>query len=303
MAFIDKLKNPSPTLSFELFPPKSASGWGLLYSTLGEMSRLAPDYISVTYGAGGSTREKTVDLVTRIQGELGIETVAHLTCVGHSQDELRGILDRLQEAGIRNILALRGDPPKGDASFRPHPQGFAHASELIGFIARHYSFHIACAFYPEKHPEAKSLEADIGFLKAKQEAGAHLAVSQLFFDNASFYRFRDRAHKAGVRIPLIAGIMPVVDLGQLKRFTQMCGSVIPPALLDFLGADENPAPGPDAVVERGIEWSLRQCEDLLANGVDGIHLYCLNRSLSAAQVTLGLRQRGHFPVPAPVAAR
>lgn len=288
MAFIEALRLGKPALSFELFPPKNPQGWGSLYATLSEIAKLAPDYISVTYGAGGSTRSKTVDLVSRIQNELNIESMAHLTCVGHSREEIRGILTSLQGQGIRNVLALRGDPPKGDTSFKPHPEGFAHASDLIAFIRSQFQVHIGCAFYPEKHTEALSLEADIDMLKLKQDQGADFAVSQLFFDNDSFYRYRDIAAKKGVHLPLVAGIMPVLEIGQLKRFKELSGCVIPQALVDFLGEGD--------VTQRGIDWAVKQSEDLLRHGIAGIHIYCLNKFHSAVQITQGLRAAGFFPV-------
>jgi methylenetetrahydrofolate reductase (NADPH) len=292
MALLEKLRNGSPTLSYELFPPKNPAGWGTLYGTLGELSKHAPDYISVTYGAGGSTRSKTVDLVARIQNELGIESVAHLTCVGHSKAEISGILGTLEAAGIRNVLALRGDPPKGDAAFRPHPDGFEHASELIRFIKERTSLRIACAYYPEKHVEAPSLEKDIGYLKLKQDNGAQFTISQLFFDNGNFYRFRDRCAAAGVTLPFVAGIMPVLNLGQLARFKELSGCVIPETLVSFLGTGD--AAG---VAARGIDFATRQCEDLLKHGIAGIHLYSLNQSVSSVRITENLRALGHFPVP------
>jgi methylenetetrahydrofolate reductase (NADPH) len=293
MALLEKLHAGIPTLSYELFPPKNPAGWGTLYGTLGELSRLAPDYISVTYGAGGSTRSKTVDLVARIQNELGIESVAHLTCVGHSKDELAGILGTLEAAGIRNVLALRGDPPKGDAAFKPHPDGFAHASDLIRFIKDRFRLRIACAHYPEKHVEAASLEKDIDYLKLKQDSGAQFAISQLFFDNANFYRFRDKCAAAGVTLPLVAGIMPVLNLGQLSRFRELSGCVIPDALVSFLGEGDAAA-----ILARGVEFATRQCDDLLKHGIAGIHLYSLNQSLSSARITENLRKLGYFPLPA-----
>jgi methylenetetrahydrofolate reductase (NADPH) len=291
MPFIDKLRQGQPTLSYELFPPKNPAGWGTLYATLGEISRLSPDYISVTYGAGGSTRAKTVDLVARIQGELGIESMAHLTCVGHSKAEIADILGTLAASGIRNVLALRGDPPKGDKTFKPHPDGFAHASDLVGFVKGGFGFNIGCAFYPEKHMEAVSLEADLGYLKLKQDNGAQVAISQLFFDNDNFYRFRDKAHKAGVTIPLVAGIMPVVDVGQLTRFKELSGCVIPEKLVRFLEGCK-----PEDAVQRGVDFATGQCEDLLKNGIGGIHLYSLNKSHSSSRITENLRKLGHFPV-------
>lgn len=294
MAFVDKLDQRIPTLSFELFPPKNPAGWGTLYATLAEIAKLAPDYISVTYGAGGSTRAKTVDLVARIQGELGIESMAHLTCVGHSRDEIADILGLLAKSGIRNVLALRGDPPKGDKTFKPHPEGFAHGSDLIGFIRSGFDFNVCCAFYPEKHMEAVSLEADIGYLKLKQDNGARAAISQLFFDNDNFYRFREKARKAGVTIPLLAGIMPVLDVGQLGRFRELSGCAIPEKLTAFLGEG-----APEDVMKRGVDYATGQCEDLLKNGIAGIHLYCLNRFHSASRISENLRALGRFPASKP----
>ncbi|MDB5102411.1 MAG: metF [Fibrobacteres bacterium] len=291
MPFIDKLKSGIPTLSFELFPPKNINGWATLYTTMAEISKLTPDYISVTYGAGGSTRSKTVDLVARIQDELGIETMAHLTCVGHSRDELRDILQTLAKAGIRNVLALRGDPPKGDSSFKPHPDGFAHASDLIGFIKGGFGLQIGCAFYPEKHMEAASIESDIAFLKLKQDQGAQFTISQLFFDNANFYRFRDKCHAAGITMPFVAGIMPVLNLNQLTRFKELSGCLIPESMVAFLSDGK-----PEDVARRGVDFATEQCQDLLKNGIAGIHLYSLNQSPSSARITENLRGLGHFPV-------
>jgi methylenetetrahydrofolate reductase (NADPH) len=287
MPLLDRLRE-RPTLSYEFFPPKNPSGWGSLYATLAEASRQTPDFVSVTYGAGGSTRSKTVDLVGRIQGELGIEAMAHLTCVGHSREELRSILEQLWNAGIRDVLALRGDPPKGDASFRPHPEGFAHASDLIRFIKDHFDFTVGCAFYPEKHVEAATLQDDMVALKLKQDNGADFAVSQLFFDNANFYRFRDKALAMGITLPLVAGILPVLDVGQLPRFRELSGCAIPDSLVEALG------PGPE-VVDQGVEFATSQCLDLLRNGVAGLHLYCLNKHPSVVKITENLRAHGYFP--------
>jgi methylenetetrahydrofolate reductase (NADPH) len=290
MSFLQALRQGRPTLSFELFPPKNPAGWGTLYSTLAEIAKLSPDYISVTYGAGGSTRTKTVDLVGRIQGELNIESMAHLTCVGHSRDEIGGILEALYQQGIRNILCLRGDPPKGDASFKPHPEGFAHASDLIAFVKGQNRFQIACAYYPEKHVEARDLDFDIDMVKLKQDMGADFAVSQLFFSNENFYRFRDKASAKGIQLPWVVGLMPVSDLNQLKRFKELSGCDIPQKLVDFLGTEK--------VTEKGVEWAILQAEDLLRHGVPGIHIYCLNKYQAATQITQGLRAKGHFPLPA-----
>jgi methylenetetrahydrofolate reductase (NADPH) len=293
MTFLHKLQNGTQTLSFEFFPPKNPDGWGTLYQTLGSISRRAPDYVTVTYGAGGSTRRKTVDLVSRIQEELGIEAMAHLTCVGHSQDELGEILTSLQSAGIRYIMALRGDPPKGQTQFVAHECGFHYASDLIAFIKANFDFHIGCSFYPEKHPEAASLERDIDVLKLKQDVGVDFAVSQIFFDNPTFYAFRDKAVQAGVTLPLVAGILPITLAGQLAEngICRRSGTVVPEGLVTEIGD----GPG---VVERGIQYALKQCRDLLREGVAGIHFYTLNRSTSSLRVTEALRAEGFFPVSA-----
>lgn len=289
MNMIEKLYDPAPTLSCEYFPPKNPSSWGTLYATLADAQRLGLDFVSVTYGAGGSTREKTISLVERVQNELGIDAMAHLTCGGHSRAELEAILDELQEAGILAIMALRGDPPRGSDAFVVHPDGFSHASELIRFIQDNYDFKIGCACYPEGHPEAASLEEDVAYLKLKQECGADFAVTQLFFDNDDFYRFRDLARRAGVTIPIIAGLMPVTSFKQLERFQALGGVTIPEKLTEFLTA----VPGQD-VIERGILYGIEQAQELLDNDIAGIHLYTLNQSRSSAAIIAGLRERGYY---------
>ena len=289
MNMIEKLYDPAPTLSCEYFPPKNPSSWGTLYATLADAQRAGLDFVSVTYGAGGSTREKTISLVERVQNELGIDAMAHLTCGGHSRAELEAILDELQEAGILAIMALRGDPPRGSDAFVVHPDGFSHASELIRFIQDNYDFKIGCACYPEGHPEAASLEEDVAYLKLKQECGADFAVTQLFFDNDDFYRFRDLARRAGVTIPIIAGLMPVTSFKQLERFQALGGVTIPEKLTEFLTA----VPGQD-VIERGILYGIEQAQELLDNDIAGIHLYTLNQSRSSAAIIAGLRERGYY---------
>lgn len=287
MSILDKLR-AGPTLSYEFFPPKNPAGWSTLYGTLSEVSKQGPDFVSVTYGAGGSTRLKTVDLVGRIQGELGVEAMAHLTCVGHSKAEIRSLLESLWNSGIRHVLALRGDPPKGDTTFKPHPDGFAHASDLILFIKENFSFTVGCAFYPDKHVEAKSLEADMAFLKLKQDCGADFAVSQMFFDNGNFFQFREKSARLGITIPLIAGVMPVLETAQLPRFRELTGCVIPDSLMAHLSK------GPD-VLQLGVEYATEQCQALLNNGVAGIHLYCLNKHQSVVKITQNLRDLGLVP--------
>jgi len=293
MSFIQKLQARVPTLSYEFLPPKAPADWATLYGTLAELPKMAPDFVSVTYGAGGSTRQKTVDLVSRIQSELEVETVPHLTCVGHSRDELGEILTLLQNAGIGTIMALRGDPPRGDTQFRPNPDGFAYASDLIAYIQSGYKFQLGCSYYPEKHPEAVSLAKDIEYLKLKQDNGAAFATSQLFFDNAVFYKFRDLAAKAGVTIPLVVGLLPVTSANQLAPtgFVRRCGADVPQKLVDCIATGD-----PKGVLQRGVDYAIAQCDDLLKNGVAGVHLYTMNRSTATARVTQALRSLGHFPL-------
>lgn len=290
MKFYEKLEAQIPTLSCEYFPPKNPNGWGTLYSTLAEARKTGLDFVSVTYGAGGSTREKTVSLVERIQHELEIDSMAHLTCVGHSRADLRTILGSIEDAGVPAIMALRGDPPRGETAFTPHPDGFHYATELIRYISDNFNFKVGCACYPEGHIESeKGVQQDVDFLKMKQDLGADFAVTQLFFDNEDFYRFRDAAHAAGVTIPILAGIMPVTRLSQLGRFQQISGCSIPTKLTDFLGEGDS-----NTIIERGIAYSLEQSIDLLENDIAGIHLYTLNRTRSSAEIIAGLRKSGYF---------
>jgi methylenetetrahydrofolate reductase (NADPH) len=282
----DILKSGQRTVSFEFFPPKDDLGFWDLYKTIEQLKPLSPTFVSVTYGAGGSTRRKTVELVKRIRMDIGIEAMAHLTCVGATREEIQGVLDELAAAGLENVLALRGDPPQGATEFVPTPGGFAHADELAGFIRGRYSFCIGGACYPEKHPEAPDFEADLRNLKRKVEAGAEFLITQLFFDNADFYRFRERAAALRIRVPIVAGIMPILGVAQVKRFTGMCGARIPSALLARMEAVEA---DPAAVRAIGVEHAARQCEDLLANGVAGIHFYTLNRSHATREIFSHIR--------------
>ena len=291
MTFCSKLTAGTPTLSYEFSPPKNPAGWATLYSTLGEISRLSPDFVSVTYGAGGSNRQKTVDLVSRIERELDIESVPHLTCVGHSKEEIREILTTLHSAGIHHLMALRGDAPQHDPLYHPHPDGFAHASDLIEFVKANFDFHIGCAFYPEKHPDAVHIDDDIQWLKHKQECGAEFATSQLFFDNDTFFEFRDKAAEAGITFPLIAGILPVTSLSQLQRIGELSGQEIPRKLLGFLGEGTD-----KEIQERGIAYATDQCRELLQNGAAGVHLYTFNRAVAAVRITRALRAEGFFSV-------
>ena len=281
MKIIDLLQQDNPTFSFEFFPPKDEEGSAALLQTIQELAPLQPSYVSVTYGAGGSTRRRTVELVKMIKNEIGIEAMAHLTCVGATREEIGGVLDELQAAGIENVLALRGDPPKGQTTFEAIDGGFRYASELAEFIRGQYPFCIGGACYPEKHPEAATFELDLEHLKQKVRNGAQFLVSQLFFDNADFFRFRDRAIAEGIHVPIIAGIMPILNGPQIKRFTTMCGSTIPEALMDRI---ECAGDNPEEVRKIGVEHAGQQCRDLLENGVAGIHFYTLNRSTATREI-------------------
>jgi methylenetetrahydrofolate reductase (NADPH) len=275
----------SPTISFEFFPPKNEAGFNALYQTIEELKPLSPSYVSVTYGAGGSTRAKTVELVEKIQNEAGIRSMAHLTCVGHTRDEIGSILDDLWNAGICNVLALRGDPPAGQSQFVATEGGFGYADQLVAFARDRHDFSIGVAGYPEGHPQCLNLTRDMENLKRKVDSGGNFIVTQLFFDNADFYRFRDLARAAGIKVPIVAGLMPIGNVAQIKRFVGMCGAKIPQPLLlklESLEAD------PESVYAAGVDYATRQCEDLIANGVDGIHFYTLNKSKATAQICRGL---------------
>ncbi len=268
--------NERPRISCEFFPPKSDEGESVLWDTIGQLQQIDPAYVSVTYGAGGTTRDRTLRIVERIRRETELEPVAHLTCVGSTRKELAKLLDTYHATGIENILALRGDPPEGMDSFEAVAGGFAHATDLTRFVHRRGDFDIAVATYPEGHPEsAHGIKDDIRYLKMKQDYGAVCAITQYFFDNEAFYRFRDDAVKAGVTIPLIPGIMPVGNYRQIVRFSAMCGARIP----DWLHARLEPvADDIQEMYRRGCEIAVRQCRDLLDSDVPGLHFYTLNRA-------------------------
>ena len=274
-----------PVVSFEFFPPKTDEGFASLFRTIDELKAVRPSYVSVTYGAGGSTRAKTVELTERIQRELGLRTMSHLTCVGHTKDELGGILDDLWRAGVVNILALRGDPPAGQATFTAAEGGFGYSQELVAFAAARHPFCIGVAGFPEGHPQCLNKTRDLEHLKQKIDRGGNFVVTQLFFDNAEFYRFRDAARAMGIKAPIVAGIMPILNVAQIKRFVGMCGAKIPHPLLLRLEALEADA---EAVHAAGVEHATQQCRDLLANGVDGLHFYTLNKSKATVQICKAL---------------
>ena len=270
-----------PTISFEFFPPKNEAGFQQLYRTIDELHPLHPTYVSVTYGAGGSTRQKTVELVEKIQNDLKIRAMAHLTCVGHTQGELGGILDDLWRTGIVNVLALRGDPPQGQSTFVATEGGFANADQLVAYARQRHDFCIGVAGYPEGHPQCINLTRDLEYLKRKVDNGGCFVITQLFFDNADFYRFRDAARAMGIKVPILAGIMPILNVSQIKRFVSMCGAKIPHRLLTKLESVEQDA---DAVYRTGVEYATMQCHDLLFNDAEGLHFYTLNKSKATVDI-------------------
>jgi len=278
-----------PVFSFEFFPPKTDEGVRALFETVEALRPLGPAYVSVTYGAGGSTRERTMELVKRLKRESEIEAMAHITCVGASRDELAALLDEIAAADIQNVLALRGDPPRGQDTFTPHPEGFRYASELVAFIRsrpERWRFCLGAAAYPEGHVETRDLARDLVHVKTKVDAGADFLVTQLFFENVHYLRFAERARAAGISVPIIPGIMPFTNVEQIERFTAMCGANIPPALR---AAMEVRRADPDAARDLGVAYASLQCAELLRRGAPGIHFYTLNRSTSTRAILAALR--------------
>ena len=278
-----------PVFSFEFFLPKTAEETAGFLAGVREIKALGPGFVTLTYGAGGSSRERTIETAGRMKSEAGIETACHLTCLTHTRGEISECLDRVEALGITNIVALRGDQPKDRAVPPPERRDFGYARDLVEAIKRRGGFKVAVAGYPEKHPEAPSPEADLARLVEKIAAGADWVITQLFFDNADYFDFVGRARAAGVAegIPIVPGIMPVTSFSQLKRFTAMCGAKIPAAMaseLEALQAD------PEAVLRFGIDYATRQCRGLLAGGAPGLHFYTLNRTRSASQILADLRK-------------
>ena len=287
--------NPSdPCFSFEFFPPRTEEGHRSLLKTVEDLRPLEPGFVSVTYGAGGSTRDRTVDLVKEIR-TTGLETMAHLTCVGHSREELDRLVDEFLAMGVENILALRGDPPAGQQQFQATPGGFRYAAELVRFI-REKDHHLCLggAGYPEGHVETPLREDDLRHLKAKVDAGLDFVITQLFFDNAFYFDFVERARRVGINVPIVPGIMPITNIEQLERFVRLCGATVPMRLVLQL---ERYRDDPDAVVQLGVAHATVQCMELLARGVPGIHFYTLNRSPATRLIVGALRGRTQPAAP------
>lgn len=286
----DILEQNQRTVSFEFFPPKTEEGWEELFYNISSFVPLHPSYVSVTYGAGGSTRSHTHELVTRLQQETDLTIAAHLTCVGSTRDEIRQILDKYTASGVENVLALRGDAPKGMADEEAVPaDGFPYAADLVHFIKENFpQMGVGVAGFPEGHPGMQNRLKEIEYLKAKVDAGADYIVTQLFFDNRDFYDFSERCELAGIKVPIIAGIMPITSAKNLNRMADLAaGARFPAPLLRSI----NWAEGKEYVRNVGVHWATEQIRDLMHNGVAGVHLYTLNNSYSSRQIceTLGLR--------------
>jgi methylenetetrahydrofolate reductase (NADPH) len=275
-----------PVFSFEFFPPKTDEGERNLRATLQDLAAFDPDFVSVTYGAGGSTRHRTLELTHWIKRDLGIEAMAHLSCVGSTREDLQEILDGMERAGIENVLALRGDPPKGETEWRPHPGGLSYSTELAALISEQYPFSVGAACFPEVHPQAPDLASDLHFLKRKVDAGASFLITQLFFDNELYFRFVEEARAIGIDVPILPGIMPITDVSQIKTITGMCGATIPDRLMAAL---EWRATDREAVLQLGVAYATLQCAELLARGAPGIHFYTLNRSPATRAILSALR--------------
>jgi methylenetetrahydrofolate reductase (NADPH) len=280
------LEQRRPAFSFEFFPPKTEEGQATLEATLAVLKDDRPDYVSMTYGAGGATRDRTVELTRWIKNDLGIEAMAHLSCVGEPTERLVEILGQIDAAGVENVLALRGDPPRGETEWRPHPGGLHYSVELIRLIRERFDFCVGAACFPEVHPDAPDRESDLNYARAKQDAGVGFLITQLFFDNELYFDFVEDARAAGITVPIIPGIMPITNFGQIKRFTEMCGASIPEELEGELNGR---ADDPEAVAELGVAYATLQCSDLLARGAPGIHFYTLNRSPATRAILAALR--------------
>jgi methylenetetrahydrofolate reductase (NADPH) len=275
-----------PVFSFEFFPPRTPEGMRGLWEALDLLGELAPDYVSVTYGAGGATRDGTVEISSRLRNQLGLETMTHLSCVGETVEGLETMLGRIEEAGIENLLALRGDPPRGETAFQPPEGGLSSAAELAAFVSERRELAIGGSCFPEVHPEADSLEADLAYLRSKVEAGAGFLITQLFFDNRVYFDWLAEARRAGIEVPIIPGVMPITSYAQIRRFCTICEATIPEPLAEAMESLDGDAA---AEQELGIAYATRQCEELLAAGAPGIHFYTLNKAPATRAILGALR--------------
>jgi methylenetetrahydrofolate reductase (NADPH) len=269
------------TFSFEFFPPKdeiAAVDFGI---NVGQLLNLNPSFVTVTYGAGGSTHERTFALVDYLQNKIGLSTMAHYTCVNASQEKISSDMEYLQKVGIENLMLLRGDPPKGQGTFVPHPKGFANSNELVAFVRKYHSFCIGGGAYPEKHPEAASLDIDIQFLKKKVDAGVDFLITQLFFVNDLYFQFVEKSKAVGIQNRIIPGIIPITSYGQIKRFGQMSAATVPPELIEQMEPYKD---NHDKIYQIGMDYAIRQCRDLLERGAPGIHFYTLNKSRATVEI-------------------
>ncbi|HEY2719765.1 MAG TPA: methylenetetrahydrofolate reductase [NAD(P)H] [Solirubrobacteraceae bacterium] len=280
------LASETPVFSFEFFPPKTEAGEQNLYAALRDLKALDPSFVSVTYGAGGSSREQTIEIVKRIKDEFGLEAMAHFTCVGATVEQLHETLSEMQEAGIENVLALRGDPPEGEESWTKTDGGLEYSHELVELIGGDYPFAIGAACFPETHIHAESAESDLRYLAEKVQAGVDFLITQMFFDNDFYFDFVKRARAAGVTVPIIPGVMPITKAGQVERMAQMCGSEIPEGLRAELNARKEDS---EAVLDFGVAYATLQCSELLAAGAPGVHFYTLNRSPATRAIVGALK--------------
>ncbi len=281
MSFPEIISSGERILSFEFFPPKKREGLEKTRKLISDLARFNPHFMTCTYGAGGGTRDTTVEIVDFIRNELEVPAVAHLTCVGHTIEELELILGKLQATGLKNILALRGDPPKGATKFEPVEGGLSSARELVEFINKNYNFNVAVAGYPEVHPEATSPQADLDYLKTKVDAGADIIITQLFFEADVYFAFQEKCRKAGINVPILPGIMPISSIKQVRKFTGMCGATIPEGLQKSLADLEKSG---DEVVDFGTEYATELVQNLLDGGAPGVHLYTLNKYNQVGQI-------------------
>ncbi|HXM86679.1 MAG TPA: methylenetetrahydrofolate reductase [NAD(P)H] [Solirubrobacteraceae bacterium] len=286
MRISEILAAETPVFSFEFFPPKTDAGEQNLYAALEDLKALEPSFVSVTYGAGGSSREKTIEIVKRIKEQLGLEAMAHFTCVGATVPELRETLEEMRAAGIENVLALRGDPPEGEEEWTKTDGGLEYSRELVQLIGGDYEFAIGAACFPETHIHAESAESDLDYLAEKVDAGVDFLITQMFFDNDFYFDFVARARAAGITVPIIPGVMPITKVGQVERMASMCGSQIPDGLRSELHARADDA---EAVLDFGVAYATLQCAELLAAGAPGIHFYTLNRSPATRAILSALK--------------